>query len=145
MEQYILPLFGAMASCLRFFLSREGKYWILPLAISLLLLLQNGSVLYTGTHVESPLSTGGLIATLISILWYAVIVIFRYALKRTIQQSDYRQRVRKDLTESQFILKTQEIETRRRLKKMRVLSQGSARNFDFGHYTSRWTDLFDKD
>lgn len=151
MEQYILPLFClllnfvAMAACLRFLLSREGKYWIMPFLLSFLLFLQNGSVLYAGSRLATiALYAGGLVNTLISILWYAIIVIFHYALKKTTHASNYRLRVRKDLAESQFLLKSQAIARQRRLRKLKVLAQGSAKEFRRDVYTSEWTDLFDQ-
>lgn len=151
MEQYILPLFClllnfvAMSACLRFFLSREGKYWAMPFLLSLLLFLQNGSVMYAGSFLASGASfSGGLVGALISILWYAIIVVFHYALKKTTHAANYKLRVRKDLAESQFLLKSQMIAAQRRLAKLKVLAKGSAKTFKPGIYKSEWTDLFDQ-
>lgn len=150
MEQYILPLFClllnfvTLAACLRFVFSHGGQYWILPAIMSLLLLVQNGSVLYAGGMLSSPIPAGSLISTLISIFWYAIVVAFRYALKSHTAASNYAFRVRKDLTESRFLLKTQEIQNQKRLRRLAILAKGESRVFDSGRYPVEWTDLFDR-
>lgn len=151
MEQYILPLFClllnfvAVAACIRFLCAREGLFWIMPLVLSSLFFFQNGSIMYShGTLVQSALSAGALIDALIAISWYIIIITFHYALKKTSQKNNYKRQVKKDLAESRYILKSEQIENERIARKRIRQVLGGARTYDRGLYSATWCDYFDQ-
>lgn len=94
-EIYALPLvclllnFLAFAACLRFLFSRQGLYWIVPLFLTLFILWPNALKLYqvasNTARVSLPYSYLDLQPLLLSLFWYAMIVTFHYALKKTIR------------------------------------------------------------
>lgn len=152
MEQYILPLFCvlisfmACASCLRFIFSRESLYWIFPFFLSVILLILNGSILYSGSSLAyQPFSTSAFLYAALTIVWYITIIIFHYGLKKAANESKYAIRVRKNLTESRYLTKLDEKQHLAYLKRRARYWRGHGRKYDFGLYPMEWVDLFDKD
>lgn len=99
--------FMALLSCLRFLFSRQGIFWVVPLFISAILLYQNiNSLLYFGEDpsvVEVTFSS--ILPTLLSLFWYALVIIFHYTLKLAIPENRYVNDSRKNLSEAQYLEK----------------------------------------
>jgi signal transduction histidine kinase len=151
MEQYILPLFclllnfAAVAACLRFLCAKEGFYWIFPLILSLLFFFQNGSTMYAnGALVAPAINAGSAVNALIAIFWYLVVITFHYALKKMLQQNDYQERVRKDLEESRFLLKSEGRIQRSEEKQRIARALGRSTKVVLDCYPASWCDYFDQ-
>ena len=153
MTAYIIPLIcllmTVMASltCLRFILSREGLYWVIPCLISIILTFENMDTLLIAaeTSIMPDYRTMRNIApVLIAFLWYMMIITFHYALRFKIKVNRYRNENRKNREEAEFIEKME----RRKRKKEYVLEEKNRKNSaevpDI--YTKEdsddWSDLF---
>ncbi|MCH3908643.1 MAG: hypothetical protein LKE39_10595 [Sphaerochaeta sp.] len=147
MEQYLLPLFcllcnfATLGACIRFLCAKGGQYWILPLLFTLAMGLSNGMLLFGSA---SPFSTSILVDALLSVLWYAIVITFHYALKRVIRENNYQERVKKDLAESRWQLKVDARAMEAKEESLKLLANGKPRAFDRGIYPSEWTDYFDQ-
>lgn len=153
MTAYIIPLIcllmTVMASltCLRFILSREGLYWVIPCLISIILTFENMDTLLIAaeTSIMPDYRTlRGISPVLIAFLWYMMIITFHYALRFKIKVNRYRNENRKNREEAEFIEKME----RRKRKKEYVLEEKNRKNSaevpDI--YTKEdsddWSDLF---
>ena len=153
MIAYIIPLIcllmTVMASltCLRFILSREGLYWVIPCLISLILTFANMDTLLIAAETSIMPDYGtlrGISPVLIAFLWYMMIITFHYALRFKIKVNRYRNENRKNREEAEFIEKME----RRKRKKEYVLEEKNRKNSaevpDI--YTKEdsddWSDLF---
>ena len=153
MTAYIIPLIcllmTVMASltCLRFILSREGLYWVIPCLISIILTFENMDTLLIAaeTSIMPDYRTlRGISPVLIAFLWYMMIITFHYALRFKIKVNRYRHENRKNREEAEFIEKME----RRKRKKEYVLEEKNRKNSaevpDI--YTKEdsddWSDLF---
>ena len=92
---YIIPItalmltFMALLASLRFIFSRQGLYWIFPAIISLLMFFQNlNTLLMLGeagiTSFEYNFTNFA--PFILAFLWYMMIVVFHYALKKKIDE-----------------------------------------------------------
>ncbi len=154
-ELYALPLaclllnFLAFAACLRFLFSRQGLYWIVPLFLTAFILWPNALKLYQvasfPTAETLPYSYTDLQPLLLSLFWYAMIVTFHFALKKTIRVNHYEEQVRKNLYEARYQKRVEAI----------ILQQKEARRKQYytkqpalvpaiNAYSRDWTDLFDQ-
>ena len=153
MTAYIIPLIcllmTVMASltCLRFILSREGLYWVIPCLISIILTFENMDTLLIAaeTSIMPDYRTlRGISPVLIAFLWYMMIITFHYALRFKIKVNRYRNENRTNREEAEFIEKME----RRKRKKEYVLEEKNRKNSaevpDI--YTKEdsddWSDLF---
>lgn len=153
MTAYIIPLIcllmTVMASltCLRFILSREGLYWVIPCLISIILTFENMDTLLIAAETSimpNYRTLRGISPVLIAFLWYMMIITFHYALRFKIKVNRYRNENRKNREEAEFIEKME----RRKRKKEYVLEEKNRKNSaevpDI--YTKEdsddWSDLF---
>ncbi len=153
-EIYLLPLaclllnFLAFAACLRFLFSRQGLYWIIPLALTLFMAWPHALTLYTvASAAKAPPSSWAYLdlqPLLLSLLWYAMIVTFHYALKKTIRVNLYAEGVKKNLHEARYLASGDEAERLRRDRRWRTHLANRAVPARLGLYPSGWTDLFDE-
>ncbi|MGE4453932.1 MAG: hypothetical protein AB7D92_05310 [Sphaerochaeta sp.] len=154
-EIYALPLvclllnFLAFAACLRFLFSRQGIYWIVPLSLTLFILWPNALNLYhvaSGTIiVELPYSFLDMQPLLLSLFWYAMIVTFHYALKKTIRVNHYEEQVRKNLHEVRYQMQVdQMVHARKEKRRKQYITKAGATVPVMDAYGSAWTDLFDQ-
>lgn len=153
-EIYLLPLgclllnFLAFAACLRFLFSRQGFYWIIPLALTLFMAWPHALTLYqvasAGAPVPSPYAYLELQPLILSLLWYAMIVTFHYALKKTIRVNLYAEQVKKNLHEVRYLEAGDEGERLRRERRWRTHLVNRATPVRLGLYPSGWVDLFDE-
>lgn len=151
---YIIPLicliltFMATLTCLRFILSREGVYWLLPCLISVILTLENlDTLLITAETSVMPdyRTMRNLAPVLIAFLWYMMIISFHYALRFKIKVNRYRNENRKNRNEAEYIEKME----RRKRRKEYILQLKNRENsaekpqIYKKENSDGWTDLFD--
>ncbi len=155
LEIYALPLvclllnFLAFAACLRFLFSRQGLYWIVPLFLTLFILWPNALTLYrvagASDSVQSPYTFFDLQPLLLSLFWYAMIVTFHYALKKTIRVNHYEEQVRKNLHEARYQMGQEAmIQARKAERRKKYYTRQSATVVHLNAYSPSWTDLFDQ-
>ena len=153
MTAYIIPLFCliltfmATLTCLRFILSREGLYWIIPCIISIILTLENLDTLLLAaeTSIMPDYRTMRYIApVLIAFLWYMMIITFHYALRFKIKVNRFRNENRKNRKEAEFIEKME----RRKRRKEYILNEQNKENkaekprIYQNNGSDDWSDLF---
>ena len=139
----------ATLTCLRFILTREGLYWIVPCVLSIILTLENLDSLFL--VAESAISPNyrtfrNLAPVLIAFLWYMMIITFHYALRFKIKINRYRNENRKNRAEALFIEKME----KRKRKKEYVLNEKNKLNkakkpeiYSKVEGDANWLDLFD--
>lgn len=111
---YVFPItalllsFMALLSSVRFLFSRQGGYWILPTLISIVLCFYNlNNLLVIGeagfaNYVPTVIST---LPTVLSFLWYIMVIVFHYALKLAIPENKYLNDSIKNKKESVYLEK----------------------------------------
>lgn len=150
-EIYLLPLaslllnFLAMLACLRFLFSRQGLYWIIPLLLTGFLIWPNSLALYgvatDSTTIALPYTYFDLQPLLLSLLWYALIPTFHYALKKTIRVNNYEEQVRKNLHEARYLAAKSPAAMAQTLGLPIASRSGSIR---LNAYSTEWIQLFDE-
>ena len=134
MTAYIIPLtcllMTVMASltCLRFILSREGLYWVIPCLISIILTFENMDTLLIAaeTSIMPDYRTlRGISPVLIAFLWYMMIIVFHYALKKTITENRFENDSIKNRAEAEYLEKY-EARMRRKSRKAREEKSGNS-------------------
>ncbi len=154
-ETYGLPLvclllnFLAFAACLRFLFSRQGTYWVIPLIVTLFLLWPNAINLYTIASLETARVKAytymDFQPLLLALFWYAMIVTFHFALKKTVKVNHNIEQVRKNLYEARYQKKAERITLERKQNRQRTYyGNAPARKPVLQAYSGEWTDLFDR-
>jgi len=154
-EIYALPLvclllnFLAFAACLRFLFSRQGLYWIVPLFLTLFILWPNALNLYQVasdiSQVNLPYTYFDLQPLLLSLFWYAMIVTFHFALKKTIRVNHYEEQVRKNLFEARYQMAVEaSVHQRKETRRKQYYTNQPAVVPTMDAYSPTWTDLFDQ-
>ncbi len=154
MNIYILPLICllltlmATLTCLRFILSREGLYWIIPSFLSIILTLENLDTLFRVAEAEFVPNYRlfrNIAPVLIAFLWYMLIISFHYALRFKIKVNRYRNENRKNRYEAAYIEKME----KRKRKKEYILEEKNKLNssrkpeiYSSDESESSWIDLF---
>lgn len=152
-EHYLLPLaclllnFLAFAACLRFLFSRQGLYWIIPLALTAVISIPNALSLYAvasdSTLAPLRITALGLQPLLLSLLWYAMIVTFHYALKKTIRVNLYTEQVKKNLHEARHLESGERLARERKGRRAKQRKRYRAKLAERGVYSEAWLDLYD--
>lgn len=149
-----LLCFLAAAACFRFILSRQGWFWILPLIISTMFLyisieplmnVATGAV--SGSYmveISPDRSVREIFPLIIVLIWYSMIITFRYALKMVVPVNRHLINTEKNLNESRYMEKVElrELKKRVRLKNRRILSFSATSQGDT--YPIEWVELFDE-
>ncbi len=113
---YIIPItalllsFMALLASMRFIFSRQGLYWIFPAIISLLLFFQNlDTLLMLGAEgiTEFSYTFRNFSPFILAFLWYMMIVVFHYALKKTIPENKFASDARKNRAEADYLMKVE--------------------------------------
>ncbi|MGE4584086.1 MAG: hypothetical protein AB7C91_05505 [Sphaerochaeta sp.] len=154
-EIYALPLvclllnFLAFTACLRFLFSRQGLYWIVPLLLTLFILWPNGLTLYrvasASQFIKASYTFLDLQPLLLSLFWYAMIVTFHFALKKTIRVNHYEEQVRKNLHEARYQMEQEAmIQARKAKRRKQYYNRQPATVVRLNAYSPAWTDLFDQ-
>ena len=148
-----LLCFLSAAACLRFIFSRQGWFWVLPLVISLAFLsisiaplLANATGLVSGSYtveISPDRSVREIIPLIIVLLWYSMVITFRYALKLVVPDNRHILDTMKNVKESQYMqrieLRRFNKESRRRLRRqIRIDAEQSGTR-----YPRTWVALFD--
>ena len=119
---YIIPItalllsFMSLLASLRFIFSRQGLYWVFPAIISTLLFFQNlDTLLILG---ESGIAVfeytfRNFSPFILSSLWYMMIVVFHYALKKTVAENRFESDSRKNRAEAEYLMKVEMRKTRK--------------------------------
>lgn len=133
---YIIPItalllsFMALLASMRFIFSRQGMYWIFPAIISLLLFFQNlDTLLVLGEEgiTEFAYTFRNFAPFILSFLWYMMIVVFHYALKKTVSIARFENDARKNRTEAEYLMKVEMRKARRvRRERKRSIENGAA-------------------
>lgn len=101
----MLTFLGALASA-RYLITRQGFFWIIPVIISGILSYQNLITLLVAAESSSDVLTfAAIIPLVLSILWYAMIQAFHYALKTQRSYNKYVEESRRTYNESRFVEK----------------------------------------
>ena len=154
-ETYGLPIvclllnFLAFAACLRFIFSRQGLYWVMPLIVTLFLLWPNALGLYSLASMKNarllPYTFMDFLPLLLALFWYAMIVTFHFALKKTVKVNHNMEQVRKNLYEARYQMKTERSSLERKQRRQRsYYANTPARKPVLQAYSGEWTDLFDR-
>jgi magnesium-transporting ATPase (P-type) len=145
-----LLCFLSSAATLRFILSRQGWFWVLPFVISLFFLYISISPLYNistqmvlGTYqveISGDRSVREIIPLIIIILWYTMIITFRYALKRVVPDNRHLINTEKNLVEARYLEHIEHEKYQNRLKKeaKRIIDESGTL------YPFKWVTLFDE-
>ena len=122
----LLLTFLASIATLRYLLTRQGIYWAIPFLISLILFYQNLTTLLKAAEMEGDfiISFSSLLPLVLSILWYALIQAFHFALKTEREYNKYVDQSRKTYNEARFVLLTE----RRRTRKEQIENKTKATN-----------------
>ena len=123
---YIIPItalllsFMSLLTSLRFIFSRQGLYWVFPAIISLLMFFQNlTTLLALGeagiTSFEYTFSNFS--PFILAFLWYMMIVVFHYALKKTIDENRFESDSKKNRKEAEYLEKYERRKGRRERRK----------------------------
>ena len=122
----LLLTFLASIATLRYLLTRQGIYWAIPFLISLILFYQNLTTLLKAAEMEGDfiISFSSLLPLVLSILWYALIQAFHFALKTEREYNKYVDQSRKTYNEARFVLLTE----RRRTRKEQMEKKEEKRN-----------------
>lgn len=114
MFEYVIPLsalalsFLSFLACLRFLFSRQGFYWILPLLCSVLLSIYNFYILLSPQRALTATPFGQVFFPMVlSLVWYLVVIVFHYALKRTVSRNKYLNDQKKNYAEARFLEKVE--------------------------------------
>lgn len=154
-ETYGLPIvclllnFLAFAACFRFLFSRQGLYWVVPLIVTLFLLWPNALGLYALASMPNtrtlPYTYMDFLPLLLALFWYAMIVTFHFALKKTVKVNYNIEQVRKNLFEARYQMKTERSNLERKQRRKRsYYANTPARKPVLQAYSGEWTDLFDR-
>ena len=151
MYNYVIPLisllfcFMAFLTTMRFILSREGIYWLLPAIISLIFLFQNLDLLIQITEMGlpyDPMTPRNIAPLAIAVLYYISIITFHYALRFKIAENRFRVENRKNRSEAVFIEKVEQ--RKRKTERKRKEDNLGNKSREAEIYDNReWTDLFD--
>ena len=149
-----LLCFLSTVACLRFIVSRQGWFWVLPLVISLTFLYISINPLYqiatgmvSGTYrveISPDRNVREIVPLVIVLLWYTMIITFRYALKMVVPDNKHLIDTMKNLKESEYM---QRIELRKfhkasRRQRRRMIK--IKREHAGTRYPQKWVALFDE-
>ena len=129
---YIIPItallltFMALLASMRFIFSRQGAYWIFPAIISLLLFFQNlETLLFIGSQEAGAAAPVPFRPLVLALLWYMMIIVFHYALKKTITENRFENDSIKNRAEAEYLEKY-EARMRRKSRKAREEKSGNS-------------------
>lgn len=147
-----LLTFLCAAATLRFLLSRQGWLWVLPFIISLFFLYLSIAPLYV---LATTLVVGGylvqispdnsvreIIPLIIVLLWYIMIITFRYALKLLVVDNKYLTNTEKNLHEARYnqLLEIRSLKAKR--QKQQDQEHKSHIEKSGNSYPSTWLSLY---
>lgn len=150
MLSYLFPLlslilsFLATLACLRFLLSRQFFFWVLPLSFSTLLCVVNFCYVFFPSLLSLfTVESLSLVLFLISTIWYCIVIYFHYIIKKAIGKNKVQSDSVKNYNEALFLEK---IERRRYIKYDKIIrdkEKYSAKEPVIYRKNDNWCDLFD--
>ncbi len=153
MPIYVLPLlalllnFLAFASSLRFVLSRQGLYWLVPMCISILLGWFSGTQLLAAVSLRQwglVMDTAMTIVLLVlSALWYVGVITFHFALKKTVAHNKHLDETWKNYHEARYLEKVTLRNYRKKSRRQRRNNAPASTLPVIRAYPKQWVDLFD--
>lgn len=142
---YIIPItalllsFMSLLTSLRFIFSRQGLYWVFPSIISLLLLFQNLDTLLVLGEADITVfeyTFRNFSPFILSFLWYMMIIIFHYALKKTIAENRFESDARKNRAEAEYLMKIEMRKTGKSRRERKKYIENKAEVPDIPEYSS---------
>ncbi len=150
MVAYIFPLFSiifttlATLACLRFFFSKQFYFWILPLLFSALLaVIAFIYVFFPSLILPYNTQAMAIIIFTIAAAWYAIVICFRFILKKGIGKNKVKYDSYKNFKEAQYLEK---IERRKYIKYDKIIrdkEKYGAQKLATSTQQEEWLDLFD--
>lgn len=149
-----LLCFLSAAACLRFLLSRQGWFWVLPLVISFaflyisvtpLFLLATGMI--SGSYrveISPDRSVREIIPLIIVLLWYTMIITFRYALKLVVPDNKHLLDTMKNVKEARYMQKIELRKFNKESRKHKKRQVKIERERAGVRYPRKWVTLFDE-
>lgn len=128
---YIIPAttvllsFLALLTSTRFLFSRQGLYWIFPVMMSLLFFLNNLSILLALAEADITsfsYSFKNFYPFVMALLWYLMITVFHYALKKHVADNRFENDSRKNRKEAEYLEKYERRRIRRESKRQKGAS-----------------------
>ena len=146
--------FLSIIASVRFLFTKQGLFWLIPLVLSVTFLIMSISPLVLvatqmidGSYqvsISPDRSVREVVPLIIVLLWYTMILSFRYALKLVIPDNTYFENKKKNLDEAQYIQKKERqkylIEQMKRNKKKIDISREVAGTT----YPIKWVTLYDE-
>ena len=142
---YIIPItalllsFMSLLASLRFIFSRQGLYWVFPAIISLLLFFQNLDTLLVLGEADIMVfeyTFRNFSPFILSFLWYMMIIIFHYALKKTIAENRFESDARKNRAEAEYLMKIEMRKTGKSRRERKKYIENKAEVPDIPEYSS---------
>ncbi|MCK9286252.1 MAG: hypothetical protein WDA14_09055 [Sphaerochaetaceae bacterium] len=149
-----LLCFLSITACLRFVFSRQGWFWIIPLILSVVFfyisidpLVQVLTGIATDTYrvtISPDRSVREIVPLIIVLLWYTMIIVFRYALKSVVPVNQQLIDTKKNLYESRYMEKVELKRMRRKAKRQLDAVTSSSRQESGTLYPLEWVERFDE-
>ena len=149
-----LLCFLSITACLRFVFSRQGWFWIIPLILSVVFfyisidpLVQVLTGIATDTYrvtISPDRSVREIVPLIIVLLWYTMIIVFRYALKSVVPVNQQLIDTKKNLYESRYMEKVELKRMRRKVKRQLDAVTSSSRQESGTLYPLEWVERFDE-
>ncbi|MDD2404895.1 MAG: hypothetical protein PHU24_00400 [Sphaerochaetaceae bacterium] len=149
-----LLCFLSITACLRFVFSRQGWFWIIPLILSVVFfyisidpLVQVLTGIATDTYrvtISPDRSVREIVPLIIVLLWYTMIIVFRYALKSVVPVNQQLIDTKKNLYESRYMEKVELKRMRRKAKRQLDAVTSSSRQESGTLYPLEWVARFDE-
>ena len=142
---YIIPItalllsFMSLLTSLRFIFSRQGLYWVFPSIISLLLLFQNLDTLLVLGEADITVfeyTFRNFSPFILAFLWYMMIVVFHYALKKNITENRFESDARKNRAEAEYLMKIEMRKTGKSRRERKKYIENKAEVPDIPEYSS---------
>jgi len=146
--------FLSIIASLRFIFTKQGLFWLVPLVLSIVFLIMSISplVLVASQVIDQSYqvtispdrSVREIVPLIIVLLWYTMILSFRYALKLVIPDNTYLENKKKNLDEAQYIQKKERQkyliqQMKRNKKKIDITQEVSGTT-----YPIKWVTLYDE-
>ena len=149
-----LLCFLSCTACLRFIFSRQGWFWILPFLISAIFLFISIDPLIavitstiTGSYyieISPDRSVREIVPLIIVMLWYTMIIVFRYALKAVVPVNQHLIDTRKNLHEARYLERVERRALRRRTETLIDRAYLTTQDQTGTVYPLEWVARFDE-
>ena len=149
-----LLCFLSCTACLRFIFSRQGWFWILPFLISAIFLYISIDPLIaiitsavSGSYqikISPDRSVREIVPLIIVLLWYTMIIAFRYALKAVVPVNQHLIDTQKNLHESRYLERVERRALRKKTENLIDRAYRTTQNQTGTLYPPEWVAGFDE-